>query len=153
MSGKKYLIIVGGPTASGKTGLAIRLARHYKTEILSADSRQFFKEMTIGTAKPSREERLKVPHHLVNHISIHQKYNVGDFEREALQLLEQLYEKHDVVILAGGSGLYIKALCEGLDQFPEVPEQIRMEIEQLYQHEGIKALQEALKINDPDYHA
>ena len=121
MPNKKYLIVVGGPTASGKTSLAIKLAQHFKTEILSADSRQFYQEMSIGTAKPNQHELQAAPHHFIDHLSIKEQYSVGQFETDAIALLERLYKNTDVVILVGGSGLYIKALCEGLDQFPEVP--------------------------------
>ena len=150
---KKYLIVVGGPTASGKTTLAIRLAQYFHTEILSADSRQFYREMTIGTAKASMEELSMVPHHFINRLSVCETYNVGDFERDALALLAQLYQKHQVVILAGGSSLYIKALCEGLDVFPDVPTQVREEVEVLYQNSGLVALQTELAEVDPDYFA
>ena len=152
MSGKKYLIIVGGPTASGKTNLAIQLAQYYQTEIISCDSRQFFQELNIGTAKPDTEELAAAKHHFVGHLSIQENYTVGDFEQDALVLLDQLYEVHDKVILVGGSGLYIKALCEGLDQFPEVPEAIRSNWEQVYAKHGLKYLQLQLKALDPDYY-
>lgn len=151
-SESKYLIVVGGPTGSGKTAMAIRLAQYFQTEILSADSRQFFREMSIGTAKASPEELQAVPHHFINSLSIEQAYSVGDFERDALALLAHLYSAHQVVILAGGSSLYIKALCEGLDEFPEVPDPVRVAVEQLYQHEGIAALQQELAQVDPVYY-
>lgn len=147
----KYLIVVGGPTGSGKTAMAIRLAQHFHTEILSADSRQFFREMSIGTAKASPEELQAVPHHFINSLSVEQAYSVGNFEHDALALLARLYLKHQVVILAGGSSLYIKALCEGLDEFPEVPDSVRKEVEQLYKNEGIVALQQELAQVDPVY--
>ncbi len=147
----KYLIVVGGPTGSGKTAMAIRLAQYFYTEILSADSRQFFQEMSIGTAKAGLEELQAVPHHFINSLSVEQAYSVGDFERDALNLLARLYQQHQVVILAGGSSLYIKALCEGLDEFPEVPDSVRNEVEQLYKKEGIAALQQELEQVDPIY--
>lgn len=131
--------------------MAIRLAQYFQTEILSADSRQFFQEMSIGTAKASQEELQAVPHHFINSLSVEQTYSVGDFERDALSLLARLYQKHQVVILAGGSSLYIKALCEGLDEFPGVPDLIRAEVEKLYQNEGIAALQQELDQVDPVY--
>ncbi|MCB0585569.1 MAG: tRNA (adenosine(37)-N6)-dimethylallyltransferase MiaA [Phaeodactylibacter sp.] len=149
---KKHLLVVGGPTASGKTAFAIRLAQHFNTAIVSADSRQFYREMNIGTAKPTEEELAQAPHYLINSLSIEEEYSVGDFERDALQLLGRLFQKHDIVILAGGSGLYIKALCEGLDEFPEVPAAIRQSVEQDYREKGLAFLQEELARTDPDYY-
>ncbi len=131
--------------------MAIRLAQYFHTEILSADSRQFFREMSIGTAKASPEELEAVPHHFINSLSIEQAYSVGDFERDALALLARLYQQQQIVILAGGSSLYIKALCEGLDEFPDVPEAIRATVEELYQKEGLGALQQELALVDPLY--
>ncbi len=131
--------------------MAIRLARHFGTEILSSDSRQFYREMTIGTAKPTPEELRQARHHFINSLSVQDTYSVGDYEREALELLERLYQKHDVVIVTGGSGLYLKALCEGLDEFPETPLSVRQEVETLYREKGLEALQEALQKADPVY--
>ena len=153
MSQKKYLLVVGGPTASGKTGFAIRLARHFDTHILSCDSRQFFREMSIGTAKPDAKELAAAPHHFIGNRSITQEYNVGAYEQEALATLKGLFQEKDIVILVGGSGLYIKALCEGLDQFPEVPLAIRNEVEDFYQQKGLAALQTAVQKADPEYFA
>lgn len=153
MCGKRYLIVVGGPTASGKTDFAIRLALHYRTVILSADSRQFYREMQIGTARPDAAQLAAVPHHFIGHLSVTDSYSVGDYERDALALLDELFQQHEVVILTGGSGLYIKALCEGLDEFPEVPAEIRDTVEQIYKNEGIEALQRELQAVDPAYYA
>ena len=150
---EKTLIVVAGPTASGKTGLGIRLAQHYQTVVLSGDSRQFYKEMSIGTAKPTAEERAAAPHYLVDHLSIHEPYSVGDFEREALALLDQLYATHDVVVLVGGSGLYLKALCEGLDAYPDVPPEVREALIERWNTAGIEALQAELAACDPVYYA
>ena len=152
MSKQKYLIIVGGPTASGKTGFAIRLAQHFQTEILSLDSRQFYEEMDIGTAKPTAEELASAPHHFVGHISIQQEYSVGDFVREALVRLDRLYQTYDIVIATGGSGLYIKSLCEGLDEFPVVPQSIKDDVAAIYASEGLSALQAELQKLDPSYY-
>ena len=149
---KKHLIVITGATASGKTSLAIQLANHFQTEILSADSRQFFKEMNIGTAKPTLEELRQAKHHFIDTLSIHDEYNVGQYERDASLLLEQLFQKHDTVIMAGGSGLYIKAVCEGLDHFPKVDEKHRIELTQLFEQEGIEVLQQELKELDPTYY-
>jgi tRNA dimethylallyltransferase len=148
----KILLVVGGATASGKTGFAIQLARHFQTEILSADSRQFYREMTIGTAKPSPEELAQVPHHLVGHISIETPYSVGDFEEDALGLLDRLFLNHSIVVLCGGSGLFIKALCEGLDEFPEVPALIVQTLQKEYEQKGIEFLQQELLQSDPVYY-
>jgi len=112
----KTLIVIAGPTASGKTTLGITVANHFRTEILSADSRQVFKEINIGTAKPTPEELNQAKHHFVNHVSIHEEYSAGQFEREALLLLTNLFEVKDTVVLVGGSGLYIQAVCEGFDE-------------------------------------
>ncbi len=149
----KKLLVVAGPTASGKTTLAIQLAQQYQTIILSGDSRQFYKEMHIGTAKPTPEELVAAPHHLVGHRSIHEAYNVGDFEREALALLHAHYQTHDWAVLVGGSGLYLKALCEGLDHYPVVPVAVRDALVQVWNTKGLAALQEELAVSDPVYHA
>lgn len=153
MSEQKYLIVVGGATASGKTSVAIALAKHFGTEILSADSRQFFREMSIGTAKPTAQELAQAKHHFIDCISIHEEYSVGDYERDALSLLAELFQEQDVVVLAGGSGLYIRALCEGLDAFPEVPPEIRAELVERFQDEGLQSLQKKLSQLDPEYYA
>ena len=149
---KKHLIVITGATASGKTSLAIQLANHFQTEILSADSRQFFKEMNIGTAKPTLEELKQAKHHFIDTLSIHDEYNVGEYERDAGVLLKELFQKHDTVIMAGGSGLYIKAVCEGLDHFPKVDDKFRTELRQLVEEKGIEVLQEELKELDPVYY-
>ncbi|ETN95635.1 tRNA (adenosine(37)-N6)-dimethylallyltransferase MiaA [Zhouia amylolytica] len=146
---EKYLITVVGPTAIGKTSLAIKLAKHYHTEILSCDSRQFFKEMYIGTAVPSEKELNEAQHHFIQHISIFDSYSVGDFERDAILKLSSLFKDNNVVVMAGGSGLYVNAVIKGLDEFPEVPEHIRTELNKLYENQGIEALQVRLKELDP----
>ena len=148
----KFLIVIGGPTGSGKTELAIRLARHFDTEILSADSRQFYREMSVGTAKPDPGQLAEVKHHFINSLSIHQAYSAGDFERDALNLLSELFENKEIAILTGGSGLFLKALCEGLDDFPEIPIEIRESLEQQLEKEGIEVLQDMLAEADPDYY-
>ena len=148
----KLLISVIGPTAIGKTKLAIELAKHFKTEIISADSRQFYKEMNIGTAVPSDEELAQAPHHFIQHRSIQDDYSVGDFEREALNRLNTLYQKKDIVIMVGGSGLYVNAVTKGLDNFPKVNAEIRLELNKRLDKNGISSLQELLKTEDFEYY-
>ena len=146
---KKILLTVVGPTAIGKTSLAIDLSLHFGTEIISCDSRQFFKEMSIGTAVPSSEELAQVKHHFIQHKSIFDTYSVGDFERDAITLLKELFKQHNVVIMVGGSGLYADTVVYGLDDFPEVSPEIRNELNELYQKQGITYLQTRLKDLDP----
>ena len=148
----KTLIVVVGPTASGKTALAIRLAQQFQTEIISGDARQFFTEMNIGTARPTQYETQLIPHHLVGHISINQPYSAGLFETEAQKLLSHLFQQHNQVILVGGSGMYIKALCEGFDVLPDVPDNIRIELNQTYIQQGLSTLQQMLAELDPVYY-
>lgn len=152
MARTKYLIVVGGPTASGKTALSIRLARHFQTSILSADSRQFYREMSIGTAKPGADELSQAPHLFIDSLRVTDDYSVGDFEREALAALEEIYREKDVAILAGGSGLFIRALCEGLDAFPPVPAEVKEAVDRLYREHGLPALQAQLQELDPAYY-
>lgn len=140
----KKLICILGPTAVGKTAISIALAKHLHAHIISADSRQFYQELSIGTAKPSAAELAEAPHHFIGHISMHQKYSAGDFERDAVKLLNELFKEQDVVIAVGGSGLYVKALLQGLDKMPEGNEQLRDELNQLFEAKGIVALQERL---------
>jgi len=147
----KTLIIIAGPTAIGKTALAISLAQHFKTEIISADSRQFYREMNIGTAKPSQEELSAVKHHLINSHSILDQFNAGDFEKRSIELINNLFLVHDQVILAGGSGLFINAVCHGFDQLPAATEETRNNINKVLEEKGIVYLQEWLKKVDPIY--
>ncbi|SRR5690606_12657712 len=146
------LIIVVGTTAIGKTTKAIELAKYYNCEIISCDSRQFFKEMTIGTAVPSKEELEAVPHHFIQNKSIFESYNVGDFEREALEKLDELFQKNPVQIMVGGSGLYVDAIVKGFDDFPEIDPSVREEIKKEYKQKGIAFLQQKLKENDSFYY-
>lgn len=146
---KKYLLTVVGPTAIGKTAMAIELAKYFKCDIISADSRQFFKEMTIGTAVPSNEELGAAKHHFIQNISIFEEYTVGDFEREAINKLDELYKTNNFVIMVGGSGLYIDAVLKGFDDFPDINPSVREELIANYEKYGIKYLQEKLKRLDP----
>ncbi|MDP3311942.1 tRNA (adenosine(37)-N6)-dimethylallyltransferase MiaA [Lutibacter sp.] len=141
----KYLITVVGPTAIGKTSLSIKLAQHFKTEIISSDSRQFYKEMTIGTAVPTKEELNAAPHHFIQNRSIFEDYSVGQFEKEALIKLEELFSKNNVVIMVGGSGLYTNAVIEGLDYFPEIAPEIRTQLNAQIKNGELKLLQDKLK--------
>ncbi|MHA8063324.1 tRNA (adenosine(37)-N6)-dimethylallyltransferase MiaA [Aquirufa aurantiipilula] len=147
------LLVIAGPTAVGKTALCVELAQKLHTEIISADSRQFYRELAIGTAKPTKEEQGGIKHHFIDSHSIQEYFSPGDFEREALILLEQLFQKHEVVILTGGSGLYIKALLEGLDEMPEVDLVLREQLMQQLEKDGIAPLWEQLQRLDPIYAA
>ena len=147
---KKTLITVVGPTAIGKTSLSIALAEHFNTEIISCDSRQFYKEMSIGTAVPEPEELSAVTHHFIQNQSIFDDYNVGAFEKDALQKLNQLFKKHDTIIMVGGSGLYVDAVLKGFDEFPEVDSKIREELTSQLENEGLCILQKKLKELDPE---
>lgn len=144
--------MIAGATAVGKTAFAIRVAQHYKTAILSADSRQFYKEMTIGTAAPTEEERQAVPHFFVGNISISDYYSISRFEQDVLKLLPSLFEKNNVVVLTGGSGLYIDAVCKGIDDLPDPDLEIRENVIQLFENQGISALRQQLKILDPTFY-
>ncbi len=148
----KYLILVGGPTASGKTSLAIDLAQYYSCPILSADSRQFYREISIGTAKPTEEEMAAAKHYFINTLSIHDDYNVGQYERDAMQILDEVYRTHDVAIVVGGTGLYLRALIHGVDEFPAVAPADRDYFQQLYDEQGLAPLQAALAEADPSYY-
>ena len=149
MTTDKYLIVVVGPTAIGKTSLAIKIAQHYNCEILSCDSRQFYKEMTIGTAVPSKEELAAAKHHFVHTKSIYDRYTVGDFERDAIATLDSLYKDSDFAVMVGGSGLYVEAVLFGMDEFPEIDPKIRDQIKEKYENLGISYLQTQLQELDP----
>ena len=146
------LIVLVGPTAVGKTSVSIALAKHFGTEIISADSRQIFKELSIGTAKPSPAELDLVPHYFINSHSIHEPYDAAQYGRDALQLINKLFTQHNHLILCGGSGLYVKAVCEGFDEIPDVPEIIRENLMKDYEQHGLKALQERMMELDPEYY-
>lgn len=147
----KNLISVVGPTGIGKTRLAIDLAKHFNTEIVSCDSRQFFKEMIIGTASPSAEELAEATHHFIGNLSVQEYYSIGQYEEDALNKLNELFEKYDTVILVGGSMMYEKAVIEGLNDLPEANEKNQNKLQEILDHEGIEKLQEMLKELDPEY--
>lgn len=148
----KVLIVIAGPTAIGKTELAIKIAKHFQTEIISADSRQFYREMEIGTAKPSSEELAAVKHHFINSLSIKDDFSVGDFEEQGLETLEGIFKNHGFAVLVGGSGLFIKAITEGFDILPKADVELRAELNLLFENEGIRPLQDKLKLLDPEYY-
>ncbi len=147
-----HLIVLAGPTAVGKTELSLHIAKYFQAEIISADSRQFFQEMNIGTAKPSPEELQRVKHYFINSHSITQDYNVGKYEQDVLALLQNYFKKKSIALLVGGSGLYIKAVCEGLDEMPAVVPKIRTQLIQKWQTEGIAVLQNKLQQLDPQHY-
>lgn len=148
----RVLISIVGPTAIGKTKLAISLAQHYQTVIISADSRQFYKEMSIGTAVPNKTELAAIKHHFIQHKSISESYSVGDFEKEAIQLLDTLFNHNEVVIMVGGSGLYVDAVTKGLNEFPSVDPQIREQLNLELQVQGLEKLQKKLQSLDEAYY-
>ncbi len=147
-----YLITIIGPTAIGKTALSIALAQYFDCEIISCDSRQFYKEMEIGTAVPNSQELASAPHHFIQHKSIFDTYTVGDFEREALEKLDLLFKKNNIQILVGGSGLYVDAILKGFDDFPDIDEAIRNQVRIKYQDNGIEFLQKTLHELDNNYY-
>lgn len=149
----KTVILITGPTASGKTSLALTTAQHYKTEIISADSRQCYIEMNIGVAKPSREELAAVPHHFINSHSIHDDVNAATFAQYSTAAAEKIFQQHDVLVMAGGTGLYIKAFLEGLDDIPSVPSSVRNDILKQYEEKGLQWLQDEIRTADPKFFA
>lgn len=150
----KILIVVAGPTAIGKTTLAIELAKHYHAEIVSADSRQFYREMEIGTAKPTTEQLNTIPHHFVNNISIHTKnYSAGKYEHEVLQFLETYYKQHDTAVMVGGSGLFINAVCSGFDKFEKEDESQLWVTRRFLNEKHLEWLQTEVERLDPEYYA
>lgn len=148
----KYLVIIAGPTASGKTSTAIKVAQALGTVIISADSRQFYKEIPIGTAAPTKQELSEVQHYMIHNLSIEDDYNVADYEHDTLSLLNKLFLNHDVVVMTGGSGLFIDAVCNGIDLMPDISEENRKLVDRLYQEGGLMALQNEVKRLDPEYY-
>lgn len=153
MKSPKTLIVIVGPTAIGKTAAAIQLAQHFNTVILSADSRQFYREMSVGTAKPTTQELAAAQHYFINSHSITEPFSVGDFEKQGLALLDELFKIHDTIIMVGGSGLYIKAICDGFDNIPVADEDVRERLNAELETKGLAYLQKKLKEADPDYYA
>ncbi|MBN2636276.1 MAG: tRNA (adenosine(37)-N6)-dimethylallyltransferase MiaA [Prolixibacteraceae bacterium] len=149
---KKILLIVTGPTGIGKTKIGIELANHFKTEIVSADSRQIFRELSIGTAVPSKKELNSARHHFIHTHSVTENYNASKYETEAINLLEKLFQNNDIVLMVGGSMLYIDAVCNGIDIMPDVDPEIRNELKNRYEQEGLESLRLQLKKLDPDYY-
>lgn len=150
---KNFLIVILGPTAVGKTSLAFEIAKEFNTEIISADSRQFFREMNIGTAKPTEAQLKEVKHHFINSLSVTDEYNVGEFEKDALKVLENIFQKKNIVIMVGGSGLYINAVSNGFDSVPSADPEVRKNITEMYKREGIEYLRTTLKKLDKEYYS
>ncbi len=148
----KHLLIICGPTAVGKTVLSVQLAKYFTTEIISTDSRQLYKEMNIGTAKPTQQEMQGVPHHFIDCVSIHQHYTAGDYEQNVIKKLDELFTQHNVVIMCGGTGLYIDAVCKGFDEGMESNSEIKKQIAQQYHLNGLIWLQEQVKKHDVDFY-
>lgn len=147
----KHLITIIGPTAIGKTAMAIKIAQHFNCGIISCDSRQFYKEMSIGTAVPSLDELAAAPHHFIHNKSIFESYTVGDFEKEAIAKLDDLFKTNDYAVLVGGSGLYVDAVLKGFDTFPDVDPSVRETVRENYEQNGLRYLQDELGLRDPDY--
>ena len=152
-SSGKYLVVIAGPTAVGKTDVAIQLAKKWNTEIISADSRQFYSEISIGTAKPDQHQLEQVKHHFVGQLSISDYFNVSKYENEVLLLLNTLFENHDLVFIVGGSGLYLDAVCRGIDDFPDPEPELRNNLKTVYQEKGIEEIQKMLLQLDPEYYS
>ncbi|NSL87829.1 tRNA (adenosine(37)-N6)-dimethylallyltransferase MiaA [Chitinophaga sp. Mgbs1] len=150
---QKTAIIISGPTASGKTALAIRIAQLFNTSVISADSRQCYREISIGTAKPSPEELAAVRHYFIDSHSIQEEVNAGIFEKLALQYAQEIFAGHDVAVMCGGTGLYIRAFCEGIDDMPAIPPEIRAALNEQYAEKGLSWLQEQLQHRDPAFYA
>jgi len=150
---KKHLIVIAGPTASGKTVTAIKVAKAFGTVIISADSRQFYKELPIGTAAPTADELNEVKHYFIHNLSIEQSYDVADYERDVLSLLNELFKQHDVVVMTGGSGLFIDSVCNGLDTIPDISTEIRDKVNDIYSNGKLEALQAEVRKVDPEYYS
>ncbi len=152
MNKDKHLVIIFGPTGVGKTDLSINLASHFNSEIFSCDSRQFYKELGVGVAKPDDEQLSRVKHHFINSVSIYDHYSISQFETDTISALDEYYKTHDVAFMVGGSGLYIDAICNGVDIMPDHDEKIRQEVIKFYEDEGLEAIRFELKKIDPEYY-
>ncbi len=150
---KNYLVIIVGPTAIGKTALSIKLAQYFGCDILSCDSRQFFKELKIGTAVPNEDELIAAKHHFIQNKSIFEHYTVGDFEKEAIAKLDELFQSNNIQIVVGGSGLYVNAILQGFDDFPNIPDEIRENVRNQYEEKGLPFLQQKLQELDLNYYS
>ena len=146
------LIVIVGPTASGKTSVAIEIAKKYNTEIISADSRQFYNEIPIGTAAPQNEEMQGIKHHFIGNLTVNDYYNVSKFEQDVMELLKKKFQKNKIMLMVGGSGLYIDAVCNGIDDLPDADEELRAKLNKLFDEEGFSAIQQKLKQLDPKYY-
>ncbi|MFN0015112.1 MAG: tRNA (adenosine(37)-N6)-dimethylallyltransferase MiaA [Saprospiraceae bacterium] len=151
--GEKHLIVIGGATATGKTAAAVRLAQQLDTEVLSADSRQFYREMSIGTAKPTLEELGGIRHHFLDFLSVTESYNVGDYERDALRVLDEIFRKKNAAIIVGGSGLFLRAVYAGLDEFPKISPEVKARIQAGEESGGLTWLQNEVAEHDPAHFA
>jgi tRNA dimethylallyltransferase len=149
---KPLLIVIAGPTASGKTALSIDIARHFDADIISCDARQFYREMSIGTAKPSAEELASAKHHFIDTHAVEENYSAGDYEKDVLAFLDNYFKERKIAVMVGGSGLFMRVVCEGVDSYPEVPENIRLELKAQFEKEGIEPLQKELLKSDPIYY-
>ena len=148
----KTLLVLLGPTGVGKTDLSIELARHYRTSVISCDSRQIYKEMNIGTAVPEREQLAAVPHFFIQTVSVRDYFNCWEFEQQALRKIRELFEERDVVVLAGGSMMYIDAVCKGIDEMPTIDDEVRASVKEMFERDGIEALRLLLKKLDPEWY-
>jgi tRNA dimethylallyltransferase len=151
LANRRFLVLIVGPTAVGKTDFCLKLANFFNSEIISCDSRQFYREMNLGTAKPSESELSLVRHHFINSLSVEDVYDVKKFENEAIDLLENLFQKHQILILTGGSGLFADAVIDGLDEMPQIDERIRKELIDEYNQKGLTFLQDQVALLDPVY--
>jgi len=150
---EKVLIIIAGPTGVGKTDISIEIAKHFDAEILSCDSRQFYRELGIGVAKPTDVQQKEIKHHFIDNVSVTERYSIWQYENDAIRLLDEYFKTHNIAIMCGGSGLYIDAVCNGIDLMPDPDPVIRQEVIDMYNQKGIEALRFELQRIDPIYYA